>query len=242
MKTSIIMATYNGEKYISEQMHSIFEQTRQPDEVIIFDDCSTDKTVSLIQAFINKYGLINWKLKINTENKGWQRNFIEALGQTTGDCIFFSDQDDIWYKDKIETMMIFMEKHSEIQCLSGKITTIDENGAIFKGKNEFSSGNNSGKLIHHKFSSNFNTVKLLGCTMCITKKIANILTGMNMTNYGHDAQSCRLGVLLDGAYILDKPVIYYRLHNHNTSGVVSGISIGSSNLQKRIDEIDRSIV
>lgn len=242
MYLSVVIATYNGEDYIYEQMQSIYEQTRRPDEVIICDDCSKDKTVTLIQDFIRKYDLKKWKLEVNSENKGWQHNFIEALGKTTGDCIFFSDQDDIWYRDKIEIMMNFMEKYPEIQCLSGKVTTIDEKGNVFYGKNEFSSGNNSERLIHHIFSTRFNTLTLLGCTMCITRKIAEIVIQMNVGNYGHDAQCCRLGALLDGAYTLDKPVIYYRLHSHNTSGVVSGINIGSSNLQKRINDISQNII
>ena len=63
-----------------------------------------------------------------------------------------------------------------------------------------------------------------------------------MKEFGHDAQCCRLGVLLDGTYTLDRPVIKYRLHSGNTSGVVSGVSFGSATLQKRIQDIEKNIV
>lgn len=239
---SVVMATYNGENYIYEQMRSIYEQTRQADEVLICDDCSKDRTTAIIDNFIKTHGLNNWKLIINDENKGWQRNFVEALGQVSGSYIFFSDQDDIWFKDKIEIMMNFMEKNPEIHCLSGKMTTIDGNGTEFQGRNIFSAGNGSGNLIKQNFSTNFNTIILQGCTMCITRTLANLVIRMNIKNYAHDAQCCKLGILLDGVYILDRPIIHYRLHDHNTSGVVSDINYGSSNLQKRIKDIKRNII
>lgn len=62
MKVSVVMATYNGEGYIYEQMLSICHQTMPPDEVVIFDDCSKDQTVAVIRDFIESHGLGNWKL------------------------------------------------------------------------------------------------------------------------------------------------------------------------------------
>lgn len=236
------MATYNGEAYIQKQLQSIYEQTRMPDEVVICDDCSKDKTALLIQEFIEKHGLKNWRLLINSENKGWQSNFLEALRQACGTYIFFSDQDDIWYQDKIEIMAGLMDKHPEIQCLAGKMVTIDENGQVFEGRNVFSSGSGTGILSKHHFSASFNTISLLGCCMCINRNLADVVLRMNINDYGHDAQCSRLGVLLDGAYTLDRAVIYYRLHSGNTSGVTSDISFGSSNLEKRISDIEKNIV
>ena len=67
---SLIMATYNGEKYIVEQMESIRRQTLQPDEVIICDDHSTDKTLTLMQEYVKKYKL-NWSIILNEKNLGY---------------------------------------------------------------------------------------------------------------------------------------------------------------------------
>ncbi|MCI9210018.1 MAG: glycosyltransferase [Eubacterium sp.] len=242
LKISVLMTTFNGQTYIYEQLLSIYEQTISPNEVIICDDCSTDETASIIHHFINEHSLKNWHLIVNPQNKGWQRNFIETLSKVSGSYIFFSDQDDIWYKEKVETMIHIMEKQPEIQCLSGKMTTIDANGLSFKGKNIFSTDRFSGTLNKLPFSACFNTSILQGCTMCITKKLADLILKMNIKDCGHDVQCCRLGILLDGTFILDEPVMHYRLHGQNTSGVKSDINYGTSNLQKRTDVIRKNIV
>ena len=75
------MATYNGEKYIIQQLLSIVRQTLIPDEVIIVDDGSSDCTFSLIQEFIEKYKNIEWKLFRNDVNLGWQKNYINAISK-----------------------------------------------------------------------------------------------------------------------------------------------------------------
>lgn len=104
MKVSVVLSSYNGEQDIIEQLRSIDGQTRQPDEVLICDDCSTDGTADLVQNYIEKKRLKNWKLIVNKKNKGWRKNFIDGILASTGDLIFTSDQDDIWREDKIEIM------------------------------------------------------------------------------------------------------------------------------------------
>ena len=119
MKTSVVMATYNGERYIKEQLETIKNQTRVVDEVLIFDDLSQDGTALLVNNFIEKYALSNWKLVINKVNKSYSRNFYEGVSQATGDIVFCCDQDDIWDKNKIEVMMACFEENPKIQVLSG---------------------------------------------------------------------------------------------------------------------------
>ena len=102
MKISVVMTTYNGEKYVEEQLDSIRVQTRKADEVLIFDDQSSDKTVKIIQHYIDDNKLNNWKITVNAVNKGWRKNFFDGIQETSGDVIFLCDQDDIWVPDKIE--------------------------------------------------------------------------------------------------------------------------------------------
>ena len=115
MKISLLMATYNGEKYIVEQLKSIYNQTVNPDEVLIADDVSNDRTVELIERFIEQHDLKNWKLMINSSNKGYKKNFYDLIQQATGDVIFLSDQDDVWEKNKIELMTKELEKNTKIK-------------------------------------------------------------------------------------------------------------------------------
>ena len=119
MNISVVMTTYNGQEFIIEQLDSIKRQTRTPDEVLIFDDRSSDDTVNTVQNYIGENGLKNWTIKTNTVNKGYSRNFYEGVSQATGDIVFCCDQDDIWDKKKIEAMVACFEKNSKIQVLCG---------------------------------------------------------------------------------------------------------------------------
>lgn len=96
---SIVMCTYNGEKFIREQLDSIVSQTYPIHELIIQDDCSKDATVAIIQEYASRYPYI--QLFQNPCNLGFNRNFKEAMLRATGEFIAISDQDDIWMDDKI---------------------------------------------------------------------------------------------------------------------------------------------
>lgn len=74
-EVSLVMAVYNGEKYLIEQLDSIRKQTYLIDEVILIDDVSTDNSYELIHQYIDGYKLINWKLIKNENNLGYRKNF-----------------------------------------------------------------------------------------------------------------------------------------------------------------------
>ena len=102
MKLSVAIATYNGAEYVEEQLESIRTQSRPVDEVVICDDKSSDNTVEIVESFINKNNLgDSWRIEVNPENLGYASNFIGAARKTTGDLIFFCDQDDIWLPDRV---------------------------------------------------------------------------------------------------------------------------------------------
>ena len=235
MKISVAMTTYNGEKFVEKQLQSLYDQTRQPDEVIIYDDRSTDSTVSIINNFILEKKIENWYIYINEENRGWRYNFYCAIEKCSGDIIFCSDHDDVWLDKKIELMVGVINKHPEIKCLSGGKVNIDENGDIIE-KKEF-----SGRLLKIGNRNNFNGVTLLGCTLCVTREIADLYLKINCRDFGHDAQLCRIAALIDSAYALDSQVIWYRIHGQNSSGIKKGIPVGSSDRQRRIDSLTQNI-
>lgn len=106
---SVVMCTYNGERYIREQLDSIVSQTYPIHEFIIQDDKSTDGTVSIIQEYAGRYPYI--RLYQNKQNMGFNRNFKYAILKATGDFIAISDQDDIWFPSKIATQMKMIGSH-----------------------------------------------------------------------------------------------------------------------------------
>ena len=101
MKTvSVVMATYNGEQYLSEQIDSILAQSYPVHELIIQDDCSTDGTTDIVRRYMEKYPFV--KLFVNEWNVGYNENFRRAAMHATGDFVALSDQDDIWFPQKLE--------------------------------------------------------------------------------------------------------------------------------------------
>ena len=98
---SVCMATFNGEKYIKEQIQSILNQLSLDDEVIISDDGSSDKTLEVINHINDK----RIKVFTNTHKHGFTHNFENALNHANGEYIFLSDQDDIWAEEKVNKVM-----------------------------------------------------------------------------------------------------------------------------------------
>ena len=106
---SVAMCTYNGEKYIKEQLESIIHQTLPPDEIIICDDGSNDHTISAIKETMRVWRG-SWMLVQNEKNLGYKKNFQKAISLCQGDIIYLSDQDDVWDLHKMELMnQIFVE-------------------------------------------------------------------------------------------------------------------------------------
>ena len=102
-RVSVVLCTYNGEKYIREQLESIVSQTYPIHELLIQDDCSTDATPLIIEEYKEKYPFIRFYR--NKNNLGFNRNFWKAFEKVTGDYIAISDQDDIWVDTKIEVLV-----------------------------------------------------------------------------------------------------------------------------------------
>ena len=102
-KISVVMCTFNGEKYLKEQIESIINQTYPVHELIIQDDCSTDHTMDILRKYEREYTYIH--VFSNEKQKGINDNFFSAMARATSDYIAISDQDDIWELDKIERQM-----------------------------------------------------------------------------------------------------------------------------------------
>lgn len=102
-KVSIVMCTFNGEKFIREQLDSIMAQTYPVSEILIQDDASTDHTYDIVCEYARRYPQI--RPVQNTTRKGVNGNFFDALSKATGDYIAIADQDDVWEPFKIERQM-----------------------------------------------------------------------------------------------------------------------------------------
>lgn len=120
---SIAMATYNGARYLKEQMDSILAQSIQDFEIIVCDDCSSDGTWDLLQTYAEQDSRI--KVFLNDQNLGYKKNFAKAMNLCNGEYIALSDQDDIWEKDHLEVLLNLIGT-KDIAC--GDALLIDSNG------------------------------------------------------------------------------------------------------------------
>lgn len=119
---TVCMATYNGEKYIKQQLASILGQLSSKDEVIIVDDCSQDGTLFTINAFNDD----RIKIISNSVNIGPIKSFEKALKSSQGDYIFLADQDDVWLSNKVSTVLHCF-KHDKADLVVHDATVVDNN-------------------------------------------------------------------------------------------------------------------
>lgn len=221
-KISIALATYNGEKFIEEQLKSIVNQSIKPDEIIVCDDNSTDGTVKILQNLINFYKDFNIKLVINEKNIGYTKNFANAIKMCTGDIIFLSDQDDIWAKNKIEDYMKAFE-NEDIVLLAGGKEYINENFHINNIiKNPIFSINKIKKIL---FEAALTRASYNGCVLAIDKTKIESKKFDELINYlyedvidTHDKFLVYYFAGIDKYYLLDEVYTYYRLHGNNLAG------------------------
>lgn len=102
VKVSVVIPTFNGQRYIAEMLESILNQTKQIDELVVSDDASTDRTVYLIENIVRNYPHLNFVLLRNKENIGLKKNIVQAIRSSTCELILLADQDDIWEFNKVE--------------------------------------------------------------------------------------------------------------------------------------------
>ena len=217
---SVAMTTYNGEKYIIEQLNSIINQSLQPDEVIICDDGSTDKTIPLIENFIQSNSLEKkWKLVKNNYSLGFIKNFIKAINLTRGDIIFLSDQDDVFIQNKFQIMIKYFEQYPECVVLNANYSMIDKESKKIENY-RIKSPKRSKKIEKLSFQSYLYNSNYPGFSIAFKKNIKKELESLNLDNvYGHDILINLIGLQQKGCYAIPDILSKYRIHTSNTSGV-----------------------
>lgn len=210
MKISVVVSVFNGEKYISEQLDSLRHQTRRPDEVLLFDDGSSDKTPQIVTDYITKYSLANWKYTRNPENKGWRRNFMEGMWAASGELVFSCDQDDIWHQDKLKIMSEVMENSPQVSLLTSNYELFFEDGSHKDGFKL-----NDGSVSQIPLKNNYLLVGRPGCTHCIRKELLDTARKYWRPEYPHDALLWRLSLFSDGLYNYNGNLIKWRKHQNS---------------------------
>ncbi len=220
-KIDILLATYNGSKYLSEQIDSLINQTYKNINIIVRDDGSTDNTVEIIEEYEKKDSRVRL-LSDNLGNLGFVRNFEELMKNSTSEYLMFSDQDDIWYNDKVEISYVRMK---EVEYIYGKSCPIlvHTNSRIMNYENQ------SKKLFILKFSNNslfensFFNFFVQGSTMIINKFLKIESLPFSKEVYLHDRYLHLITEFIGVRSYIDVPTMDYRQHSSNEIGASSNV-------------------
>lgn len=212
MKISVCIATYNGAKYLREQLDSILFQLNKNDEVIIIDDCSSDETVDLIKSYRDN----RIKLYVNNENRGVNFTFEKAISLTEGDYIFLSDQDDIWTVGRLNLMLSNLEQ-SRALLLSSNFTSIDAEGKPYNGYSNRVTSATSKAYISNVKDIYIGKLNYFGCTMAFSKKMKNIILPFPSYLESHDLWIAIAANMAHSNVHLDDITLLHRVHGQNVS-------------------------
>lgn len=201
---SVCMATYNGSKYIKEQVESILAQLSSEDELIISDDGSTDGTLKILENFQD--GRI--KVVHNKRKNGVVPNFENALCHAKGDYIFLCDQDDVWMKDKVAKVMSVLQKCDFVihnaEMVDGSLNPL--------GIDFFSLRNT-----RYGYIQNIYKMRYLGCCMAFKRNALEYILPFPKGILWHDMWAAAILHLKFHGKLIHEPLIWYRRHGNNAS-------------------------
>jgi len=218
-KISIAIATYNGARFLREQLDSLYTQTLLPDEVVVCDDASTDGTVDILEEYHKQYGL---KYYVNETGLGCNQNFIKAFSLCQGDFVCICDQDDIWLPNKIETVYhkICSLDNTKPQCVSSLRYDIDANGNIIGEVNAPDSQGWEATFLTYSRSQ--------GCTMIMNRLLTDLVVSLVeakpdlMQQMYYDELVAYTAVVKGEKHNLSDKLMYYRHHDANVVGKYHG--------------------
>lgn len=222
-EVAILLATYNGEQFLKEQLDSIVNQSFQDFVCYIHDDGSTDKTISILQTYANKYP-DKFKILNYPGGQGAAGNFLSLMNYAVNNCkekyYFFSDQDDVWLKNKVELELKKLkqaEKNDKPTLIYCDQIIVDEKLKIISksGMNYSKRSHENDNLKHLAFENN-----APGCVIGINRSLLvlanNIYNKSNIVM--HDWWIMLVAICWGEINYLDKPLMLYRQHGDNTLG------------------------
>lgn len=231
---SVALCTYNGSKYLKEQLDSIAAQTRRPDELVIRDDVSTDDTLEIAEQFAaDAPFLVN--IHRNNENLGSTKNFEAAIAACTGDVIALSDQDDVWLPQKLERIEAEFAADPGVGLVfSDALLTDDQMSPLgtllWRGtfrpwdQKEFAAGRAAEVLLQYNV--------VTGATMAFRAGLKpGILPIPLLTDFIHDAWISLIAAMASRVKLINEPLVKYRQH--------SGQQLGAGLSQWEISRLER---
>lgn len=219
---SVALCTYNGALFINQQLESIVNQTHPVDEIVVCDDRSTDDTVKIIESFASQHPSIIVRLIINDNVLGVRMNFEKALNTCNGDIKFLSDQDDIWFPNKVETIVEYFQTNTDKSVVFSNANLINSESKPYSKYDLFDCiglDNNGLQLCDKGYYMNvfLTNGRAYGCTMAIRKEV--VCKFDYPTKLYHDYILTIEAILNNNLGYIKEPLMQYRIHNEQTSGI-----------------------
>lgn len=218
----ILMATYNGEKYLKEQLDSILLQTYSDWHLTIADDCSTDNTVAILKEYAYKYPE-KIAYHVNKIASGSAKNnFYGLLSNVDADYVMLSDQDDFWLENKIELTLNKMKEseakygcdfpllvHSDLRVVDENLKTISDSFYVMEGINPQLNRLNNIIVVNI----------VAGCSMMANRALLDLFIRVPEYSTMHDHWLALIASAFGKIIFVEKPTILYRQHGSNSVGV-----------------------
>ncbi|MCM2345407.1 MAG: glycosyltransferase family 2 protein [Acidovorax soli] len=224
------MATYNGAKYLKEQLDSFVAQICQPDELVICDDGSIDETLVILERF-KKEAPFLVRVYQNSKNLGHTQNFSKAIELCQGDIIFLSDQDDVWHPQKIKRVLTTFAEHPDAGYVFSDAILVDENltptGSLWESINfsnyrykNYIDGNQVAAMLN---GGNF----VYGNSLSFRASFRGLILPIVSTSweFGHDTWiSLLLSIVGARGIAIPEVLLSYRQHTQQVAGAGRKIS------------------
>lgn len=228
---SIVMAVYNGEKYLSEQIQSILTQTYQNVELLISDDASIDGSMAIAEEFARTDPRIT--ISRNLKNRGVAKNFLNALALTRGELICFSDQDDVWEKDKLSILAKLIEKDARNMLVCSDLAIFDDRsrGTLPSFWAVAGVRPPKGPVGELAFLRNLAP----GCSMMFRKEVRDGLLKLSDGGpFMHDHLAFVIGAAFGRIVFTEKKLLRYRQHCSNQIGAFYDSTIDKERIIKEL--------
>ena len=215
MKVNIVLSTYNGAKFLSEQIDSIQAQTFTDWQLLIRDDDSTDKTLDIIAAYTVKDERIRLINEGNRKNLGVIKSFYKLIKDDVADYYFFCDQDDVWLPEKLAIMLAEATKHDANESLMVymDLSVVDENLKVINPSMVSSQSHHANTSLLAELTENTVTGGVAMINHALVKRWSSS-DSMIM----HDWYLALLATATGELVYIDKPGELYRQHDHNVLG------------------------
>ncbi len=213
---SVALCTYNGERFLQEQLDSIAMQSRTPDEVVVGDDGSSDSTLEILERWKQSVPF-SVRIERNERNLGFAKNFESTLSRCTGDVVFLCDQDDVWLPNRVERMTEALEQDAAVGIVICGVDLIDQDGNPMSDE--------ASRLYRMSYPDDTSVYYLeyalkhpsrAGCMMAVRRNVLEKVYPLP-DGWSHDVWLFSIAPLYGEIQSLPDVLMHFRRHGNNAS-------------------------